>query len=117
MTAASGPSTPLPFSLSFATPAISFFVASVTTLSLSGKESGGKTIYYVRTYPLSVASRMVPSRMRKAPGEAIGRIGWAGMGKKKKAWKKDGWIICWGEDKKNFEVRLSIYVRRAVTSS
>ena len=32
--------------------AISFFVASVTTLSLSGKESGGKTIYYVRTYPL-----------------------------------------------------------------
>ena len=52
MTAASGPSTPLPFSLSFATPAISFFVASVTTLSLSGKESGGKTIYYVRTYPL-----------------------------------------------------------------
>ena len=68
--------------------AISFFIASVTTLSLSGKESGSKTIYYVRTYPLSVASRMVPSRMRKAPGEAIGRIGWAGMGEKglEKGW-------------------------------
>ena len=31
-------------------PGFSVFITSVTTLSLSGKESGHKTIYYVLTY-------------------------------------------------------------------